>query len=78
MEVNLRLFNPVLRQFNPTKLVTQRFDRINRRALSSRWKPQRDADVYADLAIREGMRSRAAYKLDEINKRCDLFLRPVR
>lgn len=48
-----------------------------RRALSSRWKPQRDSDIYADRAIREGMRSRAAYKLEEINKRHSHFLQPV-
>lgn len=48
------------------------------RRLSSRWKSQRDSDIYANRAITEGMRSRAAYKLEEINKRFDFFLRPVR
>lgn len=45
------------------------------RSLSNRWKQQRDADVFANKAVKEGMRSRAAYKLEEINKRFGGFLR---
>lgn len=51
---------------------------LHQRGLSSRWKAQRDADIYADRAIDEGMRSRAAYKLEEMNKKFNYFLRPVR
>lgn len=50
---------------------------LARRAFSSRWKLQRDSDMYANRAIREGLRSRAAYKLEEINNRFGFFLRPV-
>lgn len=51
--------------------------RTSKRSLSTQWKQQRDADIYANKAIKEGMRSRAAYKLDEMNKRFGNFLRQV-
>lgn len=34
--------------------------------------------MFANLAIQEGLRSRSAYKLDEINNRFGKFLRTVR
>jgi 23S rRNA (uridine2552-2'-O)-methyltransferase len=46
-----------------------------RRTMSHLWKAQRDSDKYADMAIAEGLRSRAAYKLSEIDNRFDRFLR---
>lgn len=45
------------------------------RWLSSSWKHQRDADQYANRAIAEGLRSRAAYKLEEIDGKFGRFLR---
>lgn len=51
---------------------------LHGRGLSSRWKAQRDADIFANRAIDEGLRSRAAFKLEEINKKFNHFLRPVR
>jgi FtsJ-like methyltransferase len=45
------------------------------RALSSQWKQMRDADQYANMAIADGLRSRAAYKLLDIDKRFGRFLR---
>lgn len=51
--------------------------RLQTRNFTSRWKQQRDADIFANRAIKEGMRSRAAYKLEEMNKRFGNFLRQV-
>ena len=48
------------------------------RNFTSAWKLQRDKDKYANRAVAEGMRSRAAYKLEEINDRFGRFLRHVR
>lgn len=45
------------------------------RTFGSGWKQQRDSDLFADKAIAEGLRSRAAYKLDEIDNRFGRFLR---
>lgn len=46
------------------------------RALSTAaWKKARDSDVYANMAIREDLRSRAAYKLVDINNKFQFFLR---
>ena len=62
------------------RLISRNRNSINslheRRQFSSRWKAQRDKDVFADRAIQEGLRSRAAYKLEEINRRHGHFLRP--
>jgi hypothetical protein len=45
------------------------------RTLSHMWKQRRDSDQYADKAIAEGLRTRAAYKLMDIDSRFDRFLR---
>eukprot|EP00177_Eucheuma_denticulatum_P005025 GFKZ01009150.1.p1 GENE.GFKZ01009150.1~~GFKZ01009150.1.p1 ORF type:complete len:278 (+),score=33.94 GFKZ01009150.1:48-881(+) len=54
---------------------TQRLFTAPGRLLSAGWKQQRDSDVYANRAIQAGLRSRAAFKLDEINKKFGSFLR---
>ena len=41
------------------------------------WRQKRSADHWANRAIAEGHRSRAAYKLTEINERFGKFLRPA-
>jgi FtsJ-like methyltransferase len=46
-----------------------------RRTLSHMWKQRRDSDQYANMAIAEGLRTRAAYKLMDIDSRFDRFLR---
>lgn len=48
---------------------------LRRLSSSSEWKHQRDRDIYANRAIKEGLRSRAAYKLKEMNERFGRFLR---
>jgi len=40
---------------------------------SSRWLSEHHSDKYVQLAIKEGWRSRAVFKLDEINKKERLF-----
>jgi 23S rRNA (uridine2552-2'-O)-methyltransferase len=47
----------------------------DRRMMSHMWKGRRDSDKYADMAIAEGLRSRAAYKLLEIDTKFNRFLR---
>eukprot|EP00871_Galdieria_phlegrea_P003682 jgi/Galph1/4314/GphlegSOOS_G2973.1 len=44
-------------------------------ASSSRWKVQRKKDIYADAAKKQGLRSRAAFKLQEINDKLH-FIQP--
>lgn len=49
-----------------------------RRNLSTkRWRTERNMDHYADHAAIKGLRSRAAFKLEEINLRFGRFLRQV-
>jgi predicted rRNA methylase YqxC with S4 and FtsJ domains len=43
--------------------------------MSHLWKQRRDNDLHANMAIDEGLRSRAAYKLIDIDKRFNRFLR---
>lgn len=42
---------------------------------TAQWKRVRDADRFANMAVAEGLRSRAAYKLIDIDKRFGRFLR---
>jgi 23S rRNA (uridine2552-2'-O)-methyltransferase len=46
-----------------------------RSASSSRWRQRQDKDPYVDRAAREGWRSRAVFKLAEIDARDHLFRR---
>jgi 23S rRNA (uridine2552-2'-O)-methyltransferase len=46
-----------------------------RSASSSRWRQRQDKDPYVDRAAREGWRSRAVFKLTEIDEREHLFRR---
>jgi 23S rRNA (uridine2552-2'-O)-methyltransferase len=46
-----------------------------RSASSSRWRQRQDKDPYVDRAAREGWRSRAVFKLAEIDEREHLFRR---
>lgn len=45
------------------------------RLLSSTWKQTRDADRFANMAVADGLRSRAAYKLTDMDARFGRFLR---
>jgi 23S rRNA (uridine2552-2'-O)-methyltransferase len=47
----------------------------HRTASSSRWRRRQDKDPYVERAVREGWRSRAVFKLDEINLREKLLRR---
>jgi 23S rRNA (uridine2552-2'-O)-methyltransferase len=47
----------------------------HRTASSSRWRRRQDKDPYVERAVREGWRSRAVFKLDEINSREKLLRR---
>lgn len=42
---------------------------------TAQWRIERGSDRYADQAINEGLRSRAAYKLIEIDQKFNRFLR---
>lgn len=44
-----------------------------RRASSSRWLAEHESDPYVQRARKEGYRSRAVYKLDEMHKKWQLF-----
>ena len=46
-----------------------------RRASSSRWLAEHESDPYVQRARKEGYRSRAVYKLDEMHKKLQLFHR---
>jgi 23S rRNA (uridine2552-2'-O)-methyltransferase len=46
-----------------------------RTASSSRWRRRQEKDPYVERAVREGWRSRAVFKLDEINTRERLLRR---
>jgi len=46
-----------------------------RRASSSRWLAEHESDPFVQRARKEGYRSRAAYKLDEMHKKLQLFHR---
>jgi len=46
-----------------------------RSASSSRWRKRQERDPYVERAAREGYRSRAAFKLEEIDRREKLFRR---
>jgi 23S rRNA (uridine2552-2'-O)-methyltransferase len=46
-----------------------------RSASSGRWRRRQERDPYVERASREGWRSRAVFKLDEINQREKLFRR---
>jgi 23S rRNA (uridine2552-2'-O)-methyltransferase len=46
-------------------------------ASSSRWRRRQDKDPYVERAVREGWRSRAVFKLDEINTREKLLKRGI-
>jgi 23S rRNA (uridine2552-2'-O)-methyltransferase len=46
-----------------------------RSASSTRWRKRQEKDPYVERAAREGWRSRAVFKLDEINTREHLFRR---
>lgn len=46
-----------------------------RQLSTAAWKAKRDNDRFADMAIRDQLRSRAAYKLEEMDTRFGRFLR---
>ena len=48
---------------------------VLRRLSTASWRQAREADVYASRAAAEGLRSRAAFKLEELDSRFGRFLR---
>ncbi|KAI1997095.1 2' O-ribose methyltransferase, partial [Ophidiomyces ophidiicola] len=62
----------VIQRSNPSKCTTHLVVSV-RLASSSRWQSRQSRDIYRKQAIIEGLKSRAAFKLLQINNRHGIF-----